>query len=337
MKRTSLPLLKRREFITLLGGAAAAWPLAARAQQPAKLPTIGFLGASTPFGHGPMDRRFCAAAARTRLDRGPHHRDRVSLGGGTQRALRRDRGRVRPAQGRCHRHELRTATVLAAKQATSVIPIVFAAAVDPLGSRLVAAWRDRAATLPACRFNRPILLASDWNSCARLYRISAGWRSWPMPLIPAAVIEMREVQATARTLGLEVMTFEIRRAEDIAPAFEGLKGRADGALCLRRPLVHMPTGFASTPWRWAHDCRRCYSQRDYVEAGGLMSYGPNFPDLFRRAADYVDKILRGREAGRHPGRAADQVRSGYQPARPPRRLASKSRQSLLARADEVIE
>ena len=96
--------MRRREFITLSrrrgGGVAARGARAAAG----KLPTIGFLGASTPSAMEPMDRRFCAAAARTRLDRGPHRRDRVSLGGGTQRALRRDRGRVRPAQGRCHRH-----------------------------------------------------------------------------------------------------------------------------------------------------------------------------------------------------------------------------------------
>ena len=182
MKRTSLPL-QRREFITLLGGAAAAWPLAARAQQPAKLPTIGFLGGDT-FGREPMGRRFCAATARTRLDRGSHRRDRVSLGGGTHRALRRDRGRVRPAQGRCHCHG-GTAAVVAAKQATSVIPIVFATVADPVAPAWSPVWRDRAATSPACRSSRPIFRASDSNSCARLFPAFAGWRSWPMSAIPS--------------------------------------------------------------------------------------------------------------------------------------------------------
>ena len=89
--------MKRREFITLLGGAAFAWPRAAQGQQPAKLPTIGFLGASTPAAWSQWVAAFAQRLRETRLDRGPYRRDRVSLGGGTQRALRRDRGRVRPA------------------------------------------------------------------------------------------------------------------------------------------------------------------------------------------------------------------------------------------------
>ena len=89
------------------------------------------------------------------------------------------------------------------------------------------AWRDRAATSPACRSRQPILPASDSNSCARLSPVCAVWRSWPMSAIPPPCWKWREVQATARTLGLEVVTLEIRRAEDIAPAFEALKGRAE--------------------------------------------------------------------------------------------------------------
>jgi ABC-type uncharacterized transport system substrate-binding protein len=98
---------------------------------------------------------------------------------------------------------------------------------------------------------------------------------------PVSVLEMREVEATARRLGHEVATFEIRRTEDIAPNFEALKGRADALYVCGDTLAlgaRLPS-MSDFP--------------EYVEAGGLMSYGPNFPDLFRRAAGYVDKILRG--------------------------------------------
>ena len=129
--------MNRREFITLLGGAAAAWPLAARAQQPAKLPTIGFLGRADAFHRGPMGRRFCAAAARTRLDRGSHRRDRVSLGRGTQRALS-PRSLPSSSGSRSMSLSRRDLRSFAAKQATSVIPIVFATVADPLSTGLVA-------------------------------------------------------------------------------------------------------------------------------------------------------------------------------------------------------
>ena len=175
--------IRRREFIFTLGGAVAAWPLAARAQQAGKLPTIGFLGRHA-FGREPMVRRFCAAAARTRLDRGSYCRDRVSLGGGSHRALRRNRSRVRPAQGRCHCHvgDRRSRR----GQAGDVgHPDRFRGGgrirSAPAWSR---AWRDRAATSPACRSSKPILPASDLNFCARLSPVSAGWRSWPMSAVP---------------------------------------------------------------------------------------------------------------------------------------------------------
>ena len=108
---------------------------------------------------------------------------------------------------------------------------------------------------------------------------------------PAAVLEMGEVQATARTLSLEVVTLEIRRAEDIAPAFEALKGRAEALYVCRPARKHQPDSHQHL----ALGARlpTMHGLRELVEAGGLMSYGPNFPDLFRRAADYVDKILRG--------------------------------------------
>ena len=238
-----------------------------------------------------MGRRFCAAAARTRLDRGSHRRDRVSLGGGTQRALRRDRGRVRPAQGRCHCHGGNRA-VLAAKQATSVIPIVFAAAGDPVGTGLVASLARPGGNVTGLSIQATDLAGKRLEL---LREVVPGLRRLAIMANvgnPAAVLEMGEVQAAARTLGLEVVTLEIRRAEDIAPAFEALKGRADALYVCADPLVNTNRIRINTLALGAR-LPTMHGFREYVEAGGLMSYGPNFPDLFRRAADYVDKILRG--------------------------------------------
>src|SRR5262249_48697459 len=107
-----------------------------------------------------------------------------------------------------------------------------------------------------------------------------------------AVLEMGEVQAAARTLGLEVVMSEIRRAEDIAPAFDALKGRADALYVCTEPLVSTNRIRIST-LALAARLPTVYGQRDYIETGGLISYGANYADLYRRAADHVDKILRG--------------------------------------------
>ena len=109
---------------------------------------------------------------------------------------------------------------------------------------------------------------------------------------PFNVLEMDEVQAAARTLGLEVVVLEIRRGEDIAPAFEALKGRADALYVCADPLVVTHQVRINT-LALAARLPTMHGLREQVETGGVMSYGPNFLDLFRRVADYVDKILRG--------------------------------------------
>jgi putative ABC transport system substrate-binding protein len=109
---------------------------------------------------------------------------------------------------------------------------------------------------------------------------------------PSTVLEMREVQTIARTLGLEVVRHEIRGAEDIASGFEALKGRVDALYVASEPLLLTNRVRIITLAQNAK-LPTMFSVREYVEAGGLMSYGPNFPDLYRRAADFADKILRG--------------------------------------------
>ena len=116
---------------------------------------------------------------------------------------------------------------------------------------------------------------------------------------PFGVLEVAEVQAAAPALGLDVANFEIRRAEDIAPAFEAFKGRADALYVIGDALVTTNRMRINTLALGARLPTIC-SFREFVETGGLMSYGPNYPDLFRRAADYADKILRGTKPGDIP-------------------------------------
>jgi putative ABC transport system substrate-binding protein len=153
--------------------------------------------------------------------------------------------------------------------------------------------------------------------------------------LPAAALEIGEIQAAAGTLGLDVATFEIRRAEDIAPAFEALKGRtealyvvADALVIIHRIRINTLALTARLP--------TMHGTREYVEAAGLMSYGPSFTDLFRRAGDLVDKILRGAKPGEIPVEQPTKFDLVIN-LTTARALGLEIPPTLLARADEVIE
>jgi putative ABC transport system substrate-binding protein len=227
-----------------------------------------------------------------------------------------------------------TANVIAAKQATSVIPIVFSAG-DPVGTGLIGSLARPGGNVTGLSTlatdlagKRLELLREVVPSLSRVAVITNAGN-------PQAVLEMREVQASARTLGLEVVTPEIRRAEDIAPAFEALEGRADALLVVFDALVSTNRIRIGTLALGAR-LPTMHGNRDNVEVGGLMSYGPNLPDLWRRAGDYVDKILRGAKPADIPVEQPTKfdlvvnliTARALRLAVPP---------SLLARADEVIE
>jgi putative tryptophan/tyrosine transport system substrate-binding protein len=146
---------------------------------------------------------------------------------------------------------------------------------------------------------------------------------------------MRGVQATARTYGLEVITLEIRRGEDITPAFEALKGRAEALYVVVDPLVNTYRIRINT-WVLAARLPTIHTLREGVEAGGLMSYGANFPDLLRRAADFVDKILRGTKPADLPVEQPTKFDLVIN-ITTAKALGLEIPPMLLARADEVIE
>jgi putative ABC transport system substrate-binding protein len=327
--------VKRRDFIAMIGGAAAVpslFPLAARAQ-PAKLPTIGFLGAASPSVWGPWTAAF---VQRLR-----------ELGWVEGRTVAIE---VRWAEGRNERFAEIAAefvrlkvdvivtsggAVLAAKQATSVIPIVFAVAIDPVGDGLVASLARPGGNVTGLSLQATDLAGKRIELLREVVPALRRLAILANVSYPAAVLEMAEVQATARTLGLEVATLEIRRAEDIAPAFEALKGGAEALYVCGDPLVLVNRIRINTLALGAR-LPTMLSNRVFVEAGGLMSYGANFPDLWRRAGDHVDKILRGAKPADIPVE---------QPTRfdlvvnliTAKALGLTVPPSLLARADEVIE
>ena len=325
--------LRRRQFITLLGGAAAAWPLAAHAQQAGKLPTIGFLGA-TPSAES---QRLAAFVQRLR-----------ELGRTENRTITIE---YRWAEGREERFAeiaaefarlkvdvivtVTTPASLAAKQATAVIPIVFAAVSDPVGTGLVASLARPGGNVTGLANQ---ISDTGGKKLELLREVVPGLRRLAIMANvgnPASVLEMREVQATARALGLEINTSEIRRAEDIAPAFVALRDRADALYLCPDPLMNTNRTRINILAVGAR-LPTMHGVREYVEAGGLLSYGPNTPDQFRRAADYVDKILRGAKPGDIPVE---------QPTKfdliinltTAKALGFEVPPTLLARADEVIE
>jgi ABC-type uncharacterized transport system substrate-binding protein len=275
--------MNRREFITLLGGATV-WPLAARAQQPGKVPIIGFLGASTPSA---TSQRSAAFVQRLR-----------ELGWIDGRTVAIE---YRWGEGRSERFtevaaefvRLKVdvivtegpASVVAAKQATSDIPIVFPAAGDPVGSGLVASLARPGGNVTGLSVQSPDLAGKRLEL---LREVVPGLRRLAiMANVDAsgAMKEMCEVHAAARTLGLEVITAEIQRGEDIVPAFEALNGRADALYVCIDPLVISHRIRINTLALGAR-LPTMHGYRELVEVGGLMSYGANFSDQYRRAADY---------------------------------------------------
>ena len=146
---------------------------------------------------------------------------------------------------------------------------------------------------------------------------------------------MGEVKATARTLGLEVTPLEIRRAEDIAPAFEALKAQADALYVAVNALVTTNRTRIITLALGAR-LPTIFNTRDFVQAGALMSYGPNYPDIFRRTADLADKILRGTKPGDIPVEQPTKFEFVLN-LTTAKALRLEIPPMLLARADEVIE
>jgi putative ABC transport system substrate-binding protein len=323
----------RRELIATLGGAAA-WPLAARAQLAGKLPTIGFL---VPNTRSTASEWIDAFVQRLR-ELGWIEGRTVAIEyrwveGQTERFAE-----IAAEFARLNMNVIVTSgtpAVQALQAATSTIPIVFATAGDPVSTGLVASLARPGghttglATIGDDLVGKRLELLREM--VPHLHRLTL------MGNVSNrfTVLEMEQLRNAAAALGLKVDTLEIRQTQDVIKAFEGLRDRADALyVCTDAAIIHANRIQINT-LALHEKLPTMHGARTYCEGGGLMSYGPNFPNMFRRSADFVDKILRGAKVGEIP--VEQPTKFLVINLTTAKMLGLTVPDKLLALADEVIE
>jgi len=324
--------MKRRKFITLLGGAAFAWPYAVRAQQSGKPPTVGVLGADAAVW-APWTATFVARLQELGWVEGQTIAVEYRWAEGLSERVSeiaadflREKVAVIVTYG---------GAVAVLKQATKVTPIVFAVAVDAVRGGLVASLARPGGNVTGMSIQESDLVGKRLELLREVIpqfrrmaiMFDAGYSN--------SVMEADDVKATARALGLDFASLEIRRPEDIPPTFEALEGKVDALYVVSDALIATNRTRIIT---LAFNARlpTVLSYRDYVEAGGLMSYGPDYVDLFRGSADMVDKVLRGTKPGDIPVEQASKFELAINRTTA-KILDVQIPTTLLATADEVIK
>jgi putative ABC transport system substrate-binding protein len=291
-------MMRRREFVMLIG-AAATWPVAARAQQPigrmGKMPRVGVLMPG-PAAH--------SAALIDPFYRGLHELGYIE---GQNLAIERRDGDWKPDRLAALATELvglkvdiivawSTPTAHAAKQATNSIPIIAVAMADPVGDGLVASLARPGGNVTGTTFLGPELVAKRLqllrDVVPGLVRVAALWHPHAYGELTMASV-VKDIEDAARTLGMQLQLVAANGPDDIASAFSAIANERAGAfIVLPSPMLF---GEHRRIVELAANNRLpgMYQAREFVDAGGLMSYGANLDDLFRRTATYVDKILKG--------------------------------------------
>ena len=324
--------MERRHFIRGLCSGVAAWPLGAYAQQIGKPRRIGVLGADATVW-----RPWIAAFAARLRELSWIEGETVAI---QYRWAQGSSERVSEVAAEFLRQNVDVIVsygnaVTTLKQATTTIPIVFAVAFDPVRGGLVQSLAKPGGNVTGMSIRQPDLVAKRLEilraTIPHLRRLAvladAGYAE-PM-------LEADRVKSTAQALGLEAARLGIWRAQDIAPAFEALRDKADALYVVSDALIAANRARIITSALDAH-LPTILSYGDYVEAGGLMSYGPDFTDLFRRAADMVDKILHGTKPGDIPVEQPTKFDFAIN-VKTATALGLVIPPTLLADADEVIE
>jgi putative ABC transport system substrate-binding protein len=327
--------MMRREFIILLGGGAAVWPLAARAQQPT-MPVIGLLHPGSPEANARFVAGFHKGLAETGYVEGRNilieyrwgHGESTRLPELAADLIRRAANVIVTPGG--------VAAALAAKAATATIPIVFVIGVDPVQAGLVVSLNRPGGNVTGITSMNSGLAAKQLGLLHQLLQRNARFVVLVNSSNPQIRLAVADVKAAAAAMGqpLDIVTAKTNR--EITPAFkEAVQKRADAILISPDPL------FSSRPVQLAtlaarHAMPAIYALREFAESGGLISYGSNFTDMFRQAGTYVARILKGEKPADLPILQATKFELviNLQTAEV---LGLAVPPSLLAIADEVIE
>jgi putative tryptophan/tyrosine transport system substrate-binding protein len=322
--------MRRREFVTLLGGAAVAWPLAARAQ-PAK-PVVGFLFVGSPeaswasaFNKGLSEMGFVEGRNLTIEYRwGENQSDRLSAF--AAELVRREVAVICAAGG--------TSAVLAAKAATATIPVVFSIGDDPVEAGLVASFNRPGANITGISFMNAQLTAKRIGLLHELVPAAQRFAMLAHPANAAAVTA--EAQAAVATIGREIEVFTASSSREIDTAFASIvQARAQALLIGPGPLfVARRAQIATLMAR--HALPAIHFSRQFVEANGLMSYGASIADANRQTGIYVGRILKGEKPADLPVQQAVKFELAIN-LQTARTLGLEVPPTLLARADEMIE
>jgi putative ABC transport system substrate-binding protein len=326
--------MRRRDFIAGMAGSASAWPVVARAQPSGKLPVIGYMGQGTAAAEAKRVAAFVGRLhelswieGRTVIIEYRWTNGRSDLAADIATEFTRRKVDIIVTSG--------TPLITAAKQVTTAIPIVFTAAGDPVGSGLVASLARPGGNVTGLSVSATDLAGKRLDLLRQLVPGLRRVAIMGNVSNPVIVQELSEYQAAAPVLGLQVTTSEIRRVPDIALAIDALKGDA-GALYVCQDLLTFSNWNRINTLTLGAHLPTMQASRESIEAAGLIAYGPSFPDLSRRAADYVDKILRGAKPAELPVE---------QPTKfdlvinliTAKALGLTVPPTLLTRADEVIE
>jgi putative tryptophan/tyrosine transport system substrate-binding protein len=327
--------MRRREFIALLGSTTAVWPFAARTEQAGKLPTIGYLGPNMEL----VDHPRVAAFAQRLGQLGWVEGHSVVIEHRAANGLAERASEIASEFVRLKVDVILTsgdAQGLAAKLATAIIPIVIAIMGEPVGSGLVASLARPGGNVTGLS----ILQAETAGKRLELLRdIIPGLRRLAILANVAnrgAALELKAAEAAAQSLSLDALRLEIRGDEDIPVAIKPLSGHADALYVCVDPLVNSNRVHINA---LALEARlpTMHSFRDNVtEAGGLISYGPDIIGMYRRAADLVDKILRGAKPADIPVEQPTKFDLVIN-LKTAKELGLTIPETLLTRADEVIE